>query len=72
MSSLKLKSSTGNPFGSKVKPKDFLPYPDWRPSTAEADGPDQPTKFILTELIKTRQIPMHVFASLITRAEEER
>lgn len=56
----------------KVQPKDFLPYPDWRPSTAEADGPDQPTKFILTELIKTRQIPMHVFASLITRAEEER
>ena len=48
----------------KTKVQEFLPFPDWRPSAAEADGPDQPTRFILTELIRTRRIPMHVYAAL--------
>jgi len=56
----------------KTKPADFLPFPEWKPTSVEAEGPDQPTKFILTELIRTRQIPMHVFASLMTPAEEGR
>lgn len=53
----------------KVKPHEFLPFPDWKPASTEVDGPDQPTKFILSELIRTRQIPLHVFASLNTPAE---
>lgn len=55
----------------KSAPKDFLPFPDWRPSAADADGPDQPTKFILSELMRNRQIPMHVFVGLITPAEKQ-
>ena len=51
----------------KVKPKDFLPFPDWRPSsTVDADGPDQTTRFILGQLIKDRTIPMHVFKALMS------
>jgi hypothetical protein len=53
----------------KVKPNEFLPFPDWKPASTEVDGPDQPTKFILSELIRTRQIPLHVFATLNTPAE---
>jgi hypothetical protein len=54
----------------KVKPTDFLPFPDWKPTSTEADGPDQPTKFILSELIRSRQIPLHVFTALNTPAGE--
>ena len=50
----------------KVAPRDFLPFPDWKPSTAIADGPSAPTKFILTELVRTRRLPMHVYAALAT------
>lgn len=53
----------------KTKPEDFLPFPNWRPTNQEADGPDQPTKFILSELLRNRQIPMHVFVALITPSE---
>lgn len=57
--------------GSKRKPprtdpKDFLPYPDWKPSSDESDGPDQPTKFILSELIKKHALPVHVFTALVS------
>jgi len=54
----------------KVAVKDFLPYPDWRPIAAEAEGPDQPTKFVLSELGQKRMIPIHVFAALMTPAEQ--
>lgn len=56
----------------KVAVKDFLPYPNWRPSTADAGGPDQPTKFILSELGRNRQLPVHVVAALMTPAEQDR
>lgn len=48
----------------KVAPKDFLPFPDWKPSSAPSDGPSAPTRFVLTELVRTRCIPMHVYAAL--------
>lgn len=55
----------------KVSPKDFLPYPNWRPATEGADGPDQPTKFILSELGKQRLIPIHVMVSLMTPPDRQ-
>ena len=55
----------------KLNLKDFLPYPNWRPSGGEADGPDQPTKFVLTELAKRRALPMHVFSALMSSAERQ-
>lgn len=53
-----------------TKPKDFLPFPDYRPASAESDGPSEGTKFVLTELIRTFQIPMHVFVALNNRADD--
>lgn len=50
----------------KVHPREFLPYPDWKPATASSDGPDAPTKFVLSELVRTRCIPLHVYAALAT------
>lgn len=52
-----------------TKPTDFLPFPEYRPPTAESDGPSEPTKFVLTELIRSFQIPMHVYVALNNRAE---
>jgi len=54
----------------KIEAKAFLPYPDWRPGGVEADGPDNPTKFVLTELAKRRAIPVHVFAALMSPIEQ--
>lgn len=62
---------SGSKHPVKAKPQDFLPYPDWKPSSVEADGPDQPTKFILSELMRQRQIPMHVFVGLVTPVEKQ-
>lgn len=54
----------------KTKLTEFLPFPDWKPSaSSEADGPDQPTKFVLSELVRTRQVPLHVFTALSTPVE---
>lgn len=55
----------------RITAKDFLPYPDWRPASQEADGPDQPTRFILSELGHKRQIPMHVLTALMTPADQK-
>jgi hypothetical protein len=55
----------------KTKVQEFLPFPDWRPSTTEAEGPDQPTRFILTELGKQRRLPVHVLTALLTPAERQ-
>jgi len=52
----------------KIHPREFLPFPDWKPVAAAADGPDAPTKFILTELVRTRQLPLHVYAALAAGA----
>lgn len=56
--------------GPKTKVQDFLPFPNWRPNTAEADGPEQPTKFILTELGRQRRLPVHVLTALLTPSEQ--
>lgn len=52
--------------GPKSSPEDFLPFPHWKPANSQAEGPNQPTKFILSELLRNRQIPVHVFVSLTT------
>ena len=52
----------------KVHPRDFLPFPDWKPASEVADGPDAPTKFILSELVRTRRMPLHVYAALASGA----
>jgi hypothetical protein len=55
----------------KMKVQDFLPYPKLSPASAEAEGPDDPTKFILTELGRSHRIPMHVFVALMTPVERQ-
>jgi hypothetical protein len=55
----------------KIQPREFLPYPDWKPEAAPSDGPDAPTKFILSELVRTRRIPLHVYAVLATEASDQ-
>lgn len=55
----------------KIEIKDFLPYPDWRAQAQEADGPDPPTKFILTELARKRLLPVHVMAALMSTADKQ-
>jgi hypothetical protein len=52
----------------KQKLQEFLPYPDWKPTSAQASEPDAGTKFVLAELIKQRKIPIHVFMGLMTPA----
>lgn len=54
----------------KIQPREFLPFPDWKPEAATADGPDAPTKFILSELVRTRQVPLHVYAALAASASD--
>jgi hypothetical protein len=54
----------------KAQPRDFLPFPDWKPASATADGPDAPTKFILSELVRTRRVPLHVYAALAAGASD--
>jgi hypothetical protein len=53
----------------KVNAKDFLPYPDWRPASSQADGPSNPTKFILASLGRKRLLPPHVLTALMTPVE---
>lgn len=60
-------SKSGKP---KVKLQDFLPFPDWRPPGAKVqEGPSEETRAVLTQLLRTRQIPMHVFTQLVTATE---
>ena len=54
----------------KVQPREFLPFPDWKPAAAPSDGPDAPTKFILSELVRTRRVPLHVYAALAAGASD--
>jgi hypothetical protein len=54
----------------KVNPRDFLPFPDWKPASAASDKADPPTKFILSELVRTRCIPLHVYAALAASASD--
>ena len=54
----------------KCTPKDFLPYPNYRPPAAETDEADPPTKFVLTELVKRFMIPVYVFTALNGRKDD--
>lgn len=54
----------------KLDTKDFLPYPDWRPASSQADGPEPGTKFVLTELGRQHRIPVHVLTALMTPIEQ--
>lgn len=54
----------------KVSARDFLPFPDWRPSPEDAPGPDQSTRNKLAELGKQRLLPIHVLAALMTPPEQ--
>ena len=54
----------------KSNPRDFLPFPDWKPTAAPSDGPDAPTKFILSELVRTQRMPLHVYAALAAGASD--
>ncbi len=56
--------------GPKSIPKDFLPFPKWKPSSEQSDGPDQATLHILGSLVRTFSIPLHVYAGLSKPAED--
>lgn len=62
--------------GSKKKatgiPKDWLPFPDYRPQAKEADHADEPTRFILSELVHRFEIPVYVFVALTGRVDDSR
>lgn len=53
----------------RITAKDFLPYPDWKPEGRASDGADQPTRFILSELGRRGELPVHVLAALMASAE---
>ena len=53
----------------QIDMKTFLPFPDWRPASQQADGPSPGTQHVLTELAVKRMIPIHVLAGLMTPAE---
>lgn len=57
--------------GPKAVPRDFLPFPKWKPTTTEeSDGPDNATLHILSTLVRSMSIPMHVYVELTRPAEE--
>lgn len=56
----------------RTLPKDFLPFPKYRAPSQELDEADQPTKFVLSELVKRFQLPVYVFVALNGRAADSR
>lgn len=63
--------------GSRSRPpkqdiKPFLPFPDWSPENAQPDGPSPETREILTKLLKSRRIPLSIYAQLITPPDVSR
>lgn len=56
----------------RIKPKDFLPFPDWEPTQSRAERIDAGTSFVLSQLVKQRRIPMHVFTALMSPPESDR
>jgi hypothetical protein len=52
----------------KANLRDFLPFPDFKPESASADEADAATRFVLSELVKSRRLPMHVYAALTAGA----
>ena len=62
----------GSKKAQKGVPKDWLPFPDYRPNAKEADQADEPTKFILSELVHRFEIPVYVFIALNGRVDDTR
>ena len=56
----------------RVKPQDFLPYPDWKPSSVVATSPDDGTRFVLRELLRRGHLPSHVFTALMGSSVHDR
>jgi len=65
-------SFSGSKKVQKGVPKDWLPFPDYRPGTREAEQADEPTKFILSELVHRFEIPVYVFVALNGRVDDAR
>jgi len=63
---------SGSKRPAKGVAKDWLPYPDYRPSKREADQADEPTKFILSELVHRFEIPVYIFVALNGRVDDAR
>ena len=53
----------------RTKPREFLPYPDFKGKDQEGKGPDKATTFVLSEVARQRRIPPYVLVALITSAE---
>lgn len=49
-----------------VHVKSYLPFPDWKPPSAEIQGPSEMTVHVLREALRRHQLPMYVFTALIT------
>lgn len=57
---------------SGVTAKDYLPFPDWKPPSAKPTGPSEMTALALRETLRRRELPMHVFAALISPLDGSR
>ena len=55
----------------KTRPMDFLPYPNYKPPGADSDEADEPTKFVLAELVKQRRLPIYVLKAMMGRAQDQ-
>ncbi len=51
----------------KARIQDFLPYPQYKGPDKESDGPDEATRFVLSEIARKGQIPAYVLAALMKR-----
>lgn len=57
----------------KTKPQDFLPYPAWEPlegSGTRNDKPTEITRSILKTLLIKRNLPIHVYMALNSKAKD--
>lgn len=56
----------------EIQPKDFYPYPNWKPLTdGPSAGPSAETKRILGQVFRRRHIPPHVYTHLLGTPEGE-
>lgn len=57
----------------KTQPQDFLPFPNWSPDgEMKEHGPNQATKFVITQLMRDGLLPTHIFAALLSPPERGR
>jgi hypothetical protein len=50
----------------QTKPKQFLPFPEWRPPTSKSTGPSVVVRSTLDRLVVARRIPLQIYAQLST------